>query len=291
MVQTTENNLRLALPILGGDDNQWGAILNTAISEFELAVTGKLDVSALSSTDRTLGTGGAPNEEARKLILNCTGILSANIDIIAPLEPKTYIVKNGTTGAFTLGIRTPTGTLPLDIPQGETLLVWCDPAADAGKGQFFSINAPVSGTVALATNSLQLGGIVAASYAQKAVKNTWTNPQIVQANQRTLTSNAYTPDVDTDSTIIIAQAQIGGASVTINNPTNTPIDGQILVVIIEQHATTPQSVVWGSEFIFPDDSNIDLTQTANKVDAFSFVYSLNLDRWLNFGSAQNLPRS
>jgi len=166
------------------------------------------------------------------------------------------------------------------------LLVWCD-----GANNFRGINAVSSGTPPLATNALQLGGVVAANYAQKAIKNTWTNPQIVLANQRTLTADTYTPSADTDSTIIIAQAQIGATSVTIANPTATPIDGQVMVVVIEQHAVTPQSVIWGTEFIFPDDTNIDLTQTINKVDAFSFMYSLNLDRWMNFGNALNFPRA
>lgn len=288
MAATTENNLRLELPDVAADENTWGAILNTMASEIERSITG-VEALGFVSSDITLTATGAANEQARKAIMNCTGTLSGNVNIVAPNEPKMYIVRNATTGAFTLGIKTAAGSA-LDVPQDDTLVVWCD-----GANNFRQINALVSGTVALATSADQLGGIVAANYAQLAVKNSWTKPQIVDAVQASLTTggtpDTYTPNADTESTIIIAQSEITVDDVQINNPTGTPKDGQIMVFIVEQHASTPVSIVWGTEFVFPDDTNIDLTQTASKVDSFSFMYSLNLDRWLALGAALNFPRS
>ena len=286
MGTTTDNNLRFDVPDVGADDNTWGTILNTLLSELERSITDNV-VIPLTSLDHTLSTTGAAGEEARKLVLNCTGALVANVDVVAPNEPKMYIVKNATTdgggGPWTVGIKTPAG-VALDVPVNETLLVWCD-----GSDGFFTINAQVSGSVALATNSLQLGGVVAANFAQLAVKNTWTNPQIVQANQRTLTAFAYAANADTDTTIVIAKALVT-ADITMSNPTGTPIDGQLLNYIIEQ-GSTAFNLTWGSKFVFPDDVNLDLTQTINKIDIFGFIYNVNVDRWLNAGAAQNLPRT
>jgi hypothetical protein len=296
MGSTVDNNLRLDVPDVDADENTWGAMLNTLISELQRSITDIVDIP-LTSSNHTLVTTGAVDEEARKLFLSATGALVANVEIIAPLEPKMYIVRNGTTdgggGPYTVGMNTPTGTLPLDIPAGETLLVYCDPALDAGKGAFLTINADTSGTVAQATNALNLVGIAGALYARTNVKNTFPEPQVVAADIRTLTADAYTPSTVTDAKVIIQQSEIpAGGTVTINNPSPaSPTDGYTLIFVIEQHATTPASVAWGTNYIFPDDANLDLTQTANKVDLFSFMYNFSLDRWMNVGASLNLPRA
>jgi hypothetical protein len=274
----------------GEQDNTWGDITSDNLDKIEQSVAGRVNlVMASSNITLTTNNGGAGgSEQAVNMILDCTGAITANIQIIAPNVSKLYVVKNATTdgggGPWTVGIKTAAGAV-LDIPINETHLVWCD-----GANGFFKINALVSGTVALATNALQLGGVVAANYAQLALKNSWANPQIVTANQRTLTADAYTPSADTDGNIIIPQSEIGANPITINDPTGSPVDGQILTFQIEQHATTPVSIVWGTKFIFTDDTNLDLTQTADKVDIFTAQYSTNLDRWLVAGVALNFPR-
>ena len=144
--------------------------------------------------------------------------------------------------------------------------------------------------MALATNALQLGGVVAASYAQLAVKNSWTKPQTLLGTQMTLTAGTYTPDADVDTNLYLAQAA-ADANITIANPTGTPVNGQIMTFVIEQHASTLRSLTWGSEFIFVGDTNLDLTQTLNAVDVFTAQYNSNLARWMVAGVAQNFPRS
>lgn len=286
MANTLDNNLRLELPDPGQDDNTWGDILNAMFTELERAIT---DVLALVVTGGTvaLTTSGGEGEQARKAMISCTGTLTSNAEIQAPNEPKMYIIKNGTSGAFTLGIKTPSGAT-LDIPQGETHIVWNDPAAGGGNGAFSKINAEVSGTVSQATNALQLGGVVAANYAQLAVKQTWTAPQTLAVREATGVTD--TPDADTDSTVRFPQSVVTG-NLTVNNPTGTPVDGQILVVEVEQHGTTVRSITWGTKFVFSGDVNLDLTQTVDRVDGFAFQYNANLDRWLNKGAVQDLPRA
>ncbi len=291
MAATEEQNLRFDVPDVAADDGTWGTLLNLLISEFEKSVTG-IHSQAFSAADVTIladGSGGVNGDEARKAILVATGTLAANVNFIVPNKPKIYIVWNNTSEDFTLGIKT-SGGARLNIPQDETYLVWCD-----GSDAFATINASITGTVAEATNALQLGSVVAANYAQKAVLNQWTKPQIVDATQATLTAgptpDTYQPDADAHTTIIIAQSEITADDVSILNPSNTGLDAQVMIFVIEQHAVTPVSVIWGSDFIFPDDTNVDLTQTVDKVDCFSFMYNANLARWMNFGTALNLPRA
>ena len=134
MAATPDNNLRFDLPDVTADDNTWGTILNVLFGEMERSITDNVNIP-LTSSDHTLTVTGAAGEEARKAVLNATGVLVAGVDIIAPNEPKIYIVRNATTGAFTLGIKTAVGSA-VNIPQGETLLVWCD-----GSNNFRGINA------------------------------------------------------------------------------------------------------------------------------------------------------
>lgn len=290
MATTPDNNLRLDVPDVTLDDNTWGTILNTLIGEFERSITA-IHSQAFNSSDVTLGAAGGAGEEARKAILVATGALSGNVNFVIPNEPKIYIVWNNTTEDFTVGIKTSGGTR-LDIPQDTAIIVWCD-GSDAMK----QINALTSGTVSNATDSTQLTGVAGALFAQKAVKNQWTKPQILLANQVTLDisgdPNFYVPDADVDTNILVTQAQMmrDTNDVKIKNPTGTPVDGQILVVTVEQRSSALASISWGTAFKWPDNTVIDLTQTVDKIDAFSFMYNANVALWLNFGTALNIPRS
>jgi hypothetical protein len=293
MSTTYTNNLRLAEMVSGEEDSTWGDIARDNDLKLAWGVTGLVSLT-MASSDVTLDTanGGdgvstTPDDEAAAMILLCGGTISANIDIIAPNLSKMYIVKNDTTQtvAETVSIKTSGGSA-LEIPNGETYLVWCD-----GSDGFFTLNAAISGTVALASNSLQLGGFNAVFYSRLAIKNSWTRPQTELANVRTLTALAYTPGAAIDGIITIRQAELTG-DITINNPTGSElVDGQVMIFNIEQHAVTPVSVTWGSEYLFPDDTNIDLTQTIDRVDKFTMQYDLGLDRWLVAGIALNFPRS
>ncbi len=292
MASTPDNNLRLDLPDEGLDDGTWGGILNTLIGEFERSISA-VHTQAFTASDVTLLADGSADEAARKAILVATGALAASVNFVVPNEPKIYLVVNSTTNAFTVGIKTAAGTR-LVIPQGETFMVWCD-----GSDAFGTINSAISGTVAEATNALQLGNVDAVDYAQKGVLNQWTRPQIVDAHQAVSTGiidqiptpDELEPDADLHTTIIVAQGQLTPDDIKILNPINTPLDGQVMIFIIEQRTVDPVSVVWDTAFIFPNDTAVDLTQTINTVDAFSFIYNANLSRWMNFGTALNLPRS
>lgn len=50
------------------------------------------------------------DDETRAKILEFTGVLTGNINVIVALITQSWIVKNGTTGAFTLTVKTSGGT-------------------------------------------------------------------------------------------------------------------------------------------------------------------------------------
>ena len=288
MASTYTDLLRLEIMTQGEKTNTWGAVTSDNLDKLEEAVAGRTSLT-MAAADITLSTangGDGTGEQAASMILDCSGTISANINIIAPNVSKLYIVSNQCTltVAETVSIKT-SGGAALEIPNTETYLVWCD-----GSDVFRTISAISSGTIALASNALALGGSAAALYALLAAKQSWTNPQTVLGQDITLTALAYTPDADTDSVMYLAQSEVTGAY-TINNPTGTPVSGQIMVFHLEQHSATPRSITWGNKFIFTDDTNLDVTQTVDTVDSFTCQYNANLDRWQVAGVAQNFPRA
>jgi hypothetical protein len=63
--------------------------------------------------------------QARPAVQSYTGLLTGNINVIVPTLGAFYFVSNQTTGAFTLTVKTASGTGVL-IPQGTSVIVYCD---------------------------------------------------------------------------------------------------------------------------------------------------------------------
>ena len=63
--------------------------------------------------------------EARYSQIECSGILTGNIDVIVPTEAKIYIIRNTTTGSFTLTVKKSGGT-GVAVTQGSAFHLACD---------------------------------------------------------------------------------------------------------------------------------------------------------------------
>jgi len=95
------------------------------------AVNGKLTKSVAGGAAVTLTAA-----EAGYAMLELIGALTANIAVVVPAISGQWLVKNATTGAFTITVKTAAGT-GVVIRQGLTQTVWSDGVnvleADAGK--------------------------------------------------------------------------------------------------------------------------------------------------------------
>lgn len=83
-------------------------------------VTGRLSLSVAGGANVTLTRAQAAND-----ILEFTGALTANIQVIVPLAVDEWIVLNNTSGAFTLTVIGATGT-GIAIAQGKRAIVYSD---------------------------------------------------------------------------------------------------------------------------------------------------------------------
>lgn len=125
MPSTYTSNLRLLLQQTGENLNAWNDLHNSGVFRLVDSAIAGVTTVAVTNSDYTLTASNGTADEARAAVLKVTGALTANINIIIPNVTKTYDVANLTSGSFTVGIKTATGSA-VTIPQGASVRVWCD---------------------------------------------------------------------------------------------------------------------------------------------------------------------
>ena len=73
----------------------------------------------------TGGTYTLSGSELNRIAYKFTGTLTSNANIVVPATVQQYWINNSTTGAFTLGVKTASGTATL-VAQGATAILYCD---------------------------------------------------------------------------------------------------------------------------------------------------------------------
>lgn len=114
MASSYSTDLKLELMVTGENSGTWGDKTNTnlnllqqAVAGYEaVSIAGGVQTTALAMTDATLSN-------ARNAVIKLTGTITGNQTVTIPdgIE-KTYIIENGTTGAFTVQVKTVSGTGP-----------------------------------------------------------------------------------------------------------------------------------------------------------------------------------
>ena len=114
MASAYSTDLKLELMVTGENSGTWGDKTNTNLNLLQQAIAGYQDVSiaggaqttALVMTDATLSN-------ARNAVIKFSGTITGNQIVTIPDSiEKTYILYNGTTGAFTVQFKTVAGTGP-----------------------------------------------------------------------------------------------------------------------------------------------------------------------------------
>ncbi len=166
MADITTTLLQLLLQETGNNNNSWGQLLNDTLLRIEKAISDDQSV-VTTGGDTTL-----TNDESLNAILAVSGVLVSNANIIVPTRTKAWIVKNGTSGAYTVTVKTSAGT-GIVVPQGESALLYCDGTnvLQARASSFSTID--VSGVASLG-GSAQIDGSGNASFGTLAASGTAT---------------------------------------------------------------------------------------------------------------------
>ncbi|HSV90920.1 MAG TPA: hypothetical protein VLH80_07455 [Nitrospiraceae bacterium] len=254
------SRLRFRLQATGGNVNTWGALLNAAaIQLVEDSICGLANVP-VSTGDVTLSTNNGATDTARMAIINLTGAPTSGFNCIVPALPKIYLVVNNT--GQTMTVKTASGT-GVAIPAASNQWVACD-----GTNVF----APQAAPVGSVTNSLQLGGVVAANYARLDIFNAF------RAGNATAFANL------TDGATITLNAMLsncfycligGNRTLSITNPD----DGQRIEIWFQQDGTGSRTMTWPGTVIFDSGSTGTLSTTPGAIDRFQLTYNAGANIW------------
>lgn len=108
-----------------------------------------LNKNVAGNTDVTL-----TSTEASNLLINLFGALTGNIDLIVPSVVNEYMVRNTTSGSFTITVKTASGA-GIVATQGEQAFIKCD-----GTDCFNVVtNIPTTGTSSMPDGSASLPGL------------------------------------------------------------------------------------------------------------------------------------
>lgn len=155
MPSTYNPLLRLELQATGENATTWGIKTNTNINLLADSIAGATTINVAGSGDYTLSTANGADDESRHSILLLTGLLTGNRNVIVPTSSKNYVVRNSTTGSFTLTVKTAAGT-GIVIPTGYVATIFCDGTNVVAAGAPY--NATTSAIAGTATGNVSKSG-------------------------------------------------------------------------------------------------------------------------------------
>jgi hypothetical protein len=112
MASSYSTDLKLELMVTGEKAGQWGDITNINLNLLQQAIAGFQDISIAGGAQTTaLTMDNAAISNARNAVIKLTGTITGNQVVTVPTGiEKTYILSNGTVGAFTVEFKQAGGT-------------------------------------------------------------------------------------------------------------------------------------------------------------------------------------
>jgi hypothetical protein len=114
MASSYSSDLKLELMVTGEKSGLWGDITNTNLTILQQAIAGYEEVSIAGGVQTTpLVFSNGLVSDGKNAVIKLTGTITGNQTVTIPDSiEKTYIIENGTTGAFTVQFKTVSGTGP-----------------------------------------------------------------------------------------------------------------------------------------------------------------------------------
>ena len=129
MASSASDLLKFEKQTTGENSGTWGTKANTAMSRLEEAIAGMTTITVTGSNytldDTQYSENSSTTSESHLHIIKTSGTLTGNRDVIVPARTKTYLIWNTNGGAYTLTVKTASGSGVI-IPQGGVQYVYCD---------------------------------------------------------------------------------------------------------------------------------------------------------------------
>lgn len=124
MASTYSSNLKLELMGTGDQSGTWGDTTNTNLGTLlEQAIVGYSTQLITNGADTVLTISNGSSSVARNYILELTGALTGNRNLIVPAIQKSYIIYNNTSGGFAVTVKV-SGQTGVTISNGKKAIVY-----------------------------------------------------------------------------------------------------------------------------------------------------------------------
>jgi hypothetical protein len=324
MASSYSADLKLELMATGEKSGTWGDITNTNLTILQQAIAGYEEVSiagGVQTTPLTFSNGLV--SDGKNAVIKFIGTITGNQTVTIPDSiEKTYIISNGTTGAFTVEFKTASGTgVTFGTTDKSTKILFADGTniVDTGTVSLTGVQtltnktltAPILDeindsngneeiiftTTASAVNEITIANATTGNRPNISVTGDDTNIGLSVSTKGTglilFNDGAYNADATlTDGATItwdvgsspVAKVTLGGNR-TLSAPTNSA-SGQFISLTVIQDATGSRLLTWNSAYEFTGDTAPTLTTTASKADIFVFKYNGTV--WMEVGRNLNL---
>jgi len=107
MASSYSTDLKLELQVTGENAGTWGDITNTNLVILQQSIAGYSSITLNATTGATLTYSNGLPSDGKNAVLNLTGTITGNVSVTIPsgVTNKTYIIRNSTTGAFTVTVK------------------------------------------------------------------------------------------------------------------------------------------------------------------------------------------
>jgi hypothetical protein len=318
------SDLKLSIISTGTEAGVWGQITNTNLYLIQQAIGGYQDVSiAGGAQTTTLAMSNGAISNARNAVIKLTGTITGNQVVTIPTGiEKTYIVSNGTVGAFTVEFKQAGGTgITFATTDKSTRILFADGTniVDTGTVSTSAVQTLTNKTLtspiineiddangneqiifsstASAVNEFTITNAATGNRPNISVTGSDTNiglsittkgTGLVLFNDGAYNAEATLTDQATIawdvSTSPVAKVTLT-ASRTLAAPTNGAA-GQFISIAIIQGGSGSYTVTWNSAYEFTADTAPTLTTTVGKADLFVFRYNGTV--WYEVGRNLNL---
>ena len=240
---TYTTRLRLEKQATGANSNTWGSRLNSNVfSLVDNAVAGYTTI-ALTDSTVTLSVSDGSADQARSSMLELTGTLTSNVGVVIPSVSKQYLVRNATSGSFTVTIKANGGTGSA-VTQGTTGIVYCDGA---------SVRAATGGAASrnIGTSVTEIAdiSIADARYTRISAANSFTGDNTFNSIVSVVGAATFAGDTTFSSLISVVGAATFNASVTFNSAVQVSGAAKGTIITLTDGASVIVSMAKANTFV------------------------------------------
>jgi len=107
MASSYSTDLKLELQVTGENSGTWGDITNTNLVILQQSIAGYSSITLNATTGATLTYSNGLPSDGKNAVLNLTGTITGNVSVTIPatVTQKVYVIRNSTTGAFTVTVK------------------------------------------------------------------------------------------------------------------------------------------------------------------------------------------